>query len=407
MGEFIPDDAKTATAGAPSIPPTDPGMVEKIRAFLLGGGMNNDPDMIGRIKQMLLRDPEPGTNTPFGESDLPGRIVRGAGEFLIPGSIPEAATSVALGNLGPIARAVEKVPIVGAPVKAAKSMIKGGIEAAGELFRPGVYREAGAEVAAKAMGQPMESTTRALGEKASSKAYEAVKAVKQDVDITGLIQDAKLALTGPMGLSNPPAKAVRWIDNMEKKLTGPQPYSRITKEISALRGEAERALGGIAPDSNTAKVLYGLRASALDELDKISPAIKQANQLYRNEETSQSIISVLRKGNTGTKMRELIENDPLVAGMFKGNEKGLKDMYAIADKLGSIAGESPMGMGNRILGAINNLSEPFINDDTARSMLRWTLDNTEKVKLPGAINTLNQLIGQTTRGAAFKAVRGE
>ncbi|MGH9876361.1 MAG: hypothetical protein ACRD5H_01880 [Nitrososphaerales archaeon] len=406
MAEIIFDDevAHQATPG----PQIDPGMIEHIRSFILGGGQQAEPDIVGKLKSTILGpEPQPGARSLFGETELPGQIIRGVGEFALPGSLPEAAAGAVLAKLGPVARQLEKIPVAGLVVSAPKRILKGALEAGGELFRPGVAREAGVEIAAKKLGQPMGSAERALGVGASAKAFEMAKSVISPVDISAQIKVAKNNLVGPTGMSNPPAAAVRWINNMEKTLQGPQPYNRIVKELSALRGAAEKALRGATPDSNTAKVLYKLRADALDALDNVSPAIKEANRFYKEEEAAKSVFSVLRKPSSGTNMRELVEHDPLVASTFKSNPKKLGEIYNIADKLGSIAGESPMGVGNRVLGAMNNLSEIVINDDAARSMLRWTLDNTEVVKLPAALNNLGHLIGQTTRAAAFRTMEAQ
>ena len=109
-------------------------------------------------------------------------------------------------------------------------------------------------------------------------------------------------------------------------------------------------------------------------------------------------------------MRELIENDSLTAKTL--GEEGIKDMYKIADKLGAVAGEAPMGIGNRIMGAINSLSELAVTDEAARKMLYGVLSETKPDKLPGAIFALgrtiksgatSQLSRQTARGAVARA----
>ena len=109
-------------------------------------------------------------------------------------------------------------------------------------------------------------------------------------------------------------------------------------------------------------------------------------------------------------MRELVENDSLTAKTL--GEEGIKDIYKIADKLGAVAGEAAMGLGNRIVGAINSLSELAVTDDAARKMFYGVLSETKPDKLPGAIFALgrtiksgatSQLSRQTARGAAFRA----
>lgn len=365
------------------------------------------PDIVGRVKRFLTKEPAPGERSMFGEPEILAPVARGirtAGEFFLPGSKGEALATGAIGTVtgplrpvaGAIASRVAGLPGVKQTLDIGRKAISGGIEAAGELFRPGVIREAGAEVAAGKMGQPIASTTRALGEKASKKAYEEASQVAGKVDVSSFIDDALKDVTS---VSNPSPKVVRYLDNMKKKLSGSQDYTVLKRELDGLRNQAE---GALRQGRNAeGRAFYELRTQALDKMDDLSPSIKQANAIYRNEETAKSVLSVLRRPSAGTKMRELFENDSLIAHTFKDRPGTVDELYRIADKLGSIASESPMGLGNRILGAMNNLSEVVISDEKARAMLRWALDSTTKANLSSLPKKINQ-VGQLVRSLTFE-----
>ncbi len=53
------------------------------------------PDIVGRVKQFLTKEPPLGARTMFGETDLPGRVVRSVGDLFLPGSKSEAAAFAA------------------------------------------------------------------------------------------------------------------------------------------------------------------------------------------------------------------------------------------------------------------------------------------------------------------------
>ena len=57
-------------------------------------------DFIGRAKQWLTREPPAGAKSLFGETELPGRIVRAIGDMFLPGSVPQAAALTATLPIG-------------------------------------------------------------------------------------------------------------------------------------------------------------------------------------------------------------------------------------------------------------------------------------------------------------------
>ena len=57
-------------------------------------------DVVGRAKEWLTREPPLGSRTMFGETDMPGRVVRAAGDLFLPGSVPEAARFAATLPIG-------------------------------------------------------------------------------------------------------------------------------------------------------------------------------------------------------------------------------------------------------------------------------------------------------------------
>jgi hypothetical protein len=65
-------------------------------------------DVVGRAHQWLTREPPAGTHTLMGETDLPGRVVRAAGDLFLPATIPEAA---AMGATLPIGGNVITAPL--------------------------------------------------------------------------------------------------------------------------------------------------------------------------------------------------------------------------------------------------------------------------------------------------------
>ena len=371
-------------------------------------------DLMGTIKAKLGLNPQPGERSMFGETELPGEIIRS----LVPGSNAEAVISAALAGAGPILRGVgagaklanqglaKVAPGAAKALSGAAStiagiprqIIKGGVESFGELLRPGVIREAGVEVAAGKMGQPMESLARALGPKASEKAYEAASKVAGTVQPKQFIDDAIKEVSS---MANPSRQVLKYLNNMKTKLGNGTTYTHMIEELKQLRSSAESALHKANPDYVAGKAFYEVRAKALDAMDTISPTIKQANELFKTEESAKSVLSVLRKSGSGTKMRELFEHDPVVAKTFRGAGE---EIYQIADKLGSIAGEAPMGVGNRIMGAMNNVSELIISDDAARAMFRRVLGGTPAKELPGAIFGLGRTLKNMTKSQVGRQV---
>ena len=371
-------------------------------------------DLMGTIKSKLGLNPQPGERSMFGETELPGEIIRS----LVPGSNIEAVISAALAGAGPILRGVgagaklanqgltKVAPGAAKALSGAAStvagiprqLIKMGTESFGELLRPGIIREAGVEVAAGKMGQPMESLARALGPKASEKAYEAASKVSDLIQPKQFIDDAIKEVSA---MSNPSQQALKYLKNMKKKLKDGSSYNHMIDELKQLRSTAESALNKANPDYVAGKTFYAIRNKALDVMDTISPTIKQANELFKAEESAKSVLSVLRKSGSGAKMRELFEHDPVVAKTFK---RAGEEIYQIADKLGSIAGEAPMGVGNRIFGAMNNVTELIISDEAARAMFRRVLGGTPAKELPGAIFALGRTIKNMTKSQLGRQV---
>ena len=58
------------------------------------------PDLVGRAKGWLTREPPLGAHTLVGETDLPGRVVRSLGDLFLPGSTSEAAAFAATLPIG-------------------------------------------------------------------------------------------------------------------------------------------------------------------------------------------------------------------------------------------------------------------------------------------------------------------
>lgn len=84
------------------------------------------PDLIGQIKSQLIPERAPGENTLFGETDLPGRVVRGVGKFVVPGSWP-----------GAVSLLTSLIPGVGIPMALARTGAAAGTGAAIEGVRGG------------------------------------------------------------------------------------------------------------------------------------------------------------------------------------------------------------------------------------------------------------------------------
>src|SRR5256885_955586 len=63
----------------------------------------NAPDLTGRIKQQLTKEPPAATNTLFGETDTPGRVVRAVGDMFLP-STNTAAAGMAGAMAAPVLR---------------------------------------------------------------------------------------------------------------------------------------------------------------------------------------------------------------------------------------------------------------------------------------------------------------
>lgn len=79
-----------AIRGTKPTPPAPPSL----------GATQMEPDVMGRAKAWLTREGGGTGPTPFGETDWPGRIVRGAGRLLLPGTVPEAARFAATLPIG-------------------------------------------------------------------------------------------------------------------------------------------------------------------------------------------------------------------------------------------------------------------------------------------------------------------
>lgn len=99
------------------------------------------PDIVGRAKEWLTREPPAGAHTLMGETDLPGRVVRSVGDLFLPRSKSEAASFAAT---LPIAGGLVTGPLK----RMAASAIAGtGVEALqrGEIRPSDLYRFAGSQ----------------------------------------------------------------------------------------------------------------------------------------------------------------------------------------------------------------------------------------------------------------------
>ena len=99
------------------------------------------PDIVGRAKEWLTREPPAGARTLMGETDLPGRVVRSVGDLFLPGSKSEAAAFAATLPIGG--------GLVTGPLKriAASTAAGMGTEALnrGEFSMSDLYRFAGSQ----------------------------------------------------------------------------------------------------------------------------------------------------------------------------------------------------------------------------------------------------------------------
>lgn len=368
-------------------------------------GENSELDFTGRLKERIVSSMDPEKRSAFGETTLPGELVKKAAEFFLPSSNVEAGITLVLGAAAkPILTGLKSGAKLGMDISAKmvpQTIKKMAVEGFGELFRPGVLREGGVEVAAHKMGLVGDSLARATGKTAAATAYDDAAKVVGRIDPTNMITDAIAEFAAQ---SNPSKVALKYITNMKDKFVASGSgitYDRMLKELNGLRNAAEGAF--TRGDNVAGKTFYELRAKALDALDNISPAVRNANALYRIEESAKDVISVLRRPSSGSKMRELFENNPLVSGSFKSAGP---ELYRIADKVGSMASEAPMGLGNRILGAMNNLTEGVIKDDKLRAAFERILDTTAPAQLPSVLGALGKATRQVVREATSRGITG-
>ena len=94
------------------------------------------PDIVGRAKEWLTREPPLGARTMFGETDLPGRVVRSVGDLFLPGSKSEAAAFAAtLPIAGGMVTGPLKRMAAGAAAGTGAEAVQRGEVAPSDLFR--------------------------------------------------------------------------------------------------------------------------------------------------------------------------------------------------------------------------------------------------------------------------------
>lgn len=85
----------------PTVPPST-------LAKAYGQWLLTQPDAMGRFKAKLTKEPPAGTNTMFGETDMPGRVVRSVGQMMLPNTNGEAVSDVMLSGLPMVGPAASK-----------------------------------------------------------------------------------------------------------------------------------------------------------------------------------------------------------------------------------------------------------------------------------------------------------
>ena len=154
---------------------------EQMRTFLTSKSVKYSPptptasreetDIIGRLKKHLVAEPPAGSRTLFGETDIPGRVVRAIGDLFLPASIPQAVGDVATlpvgGGLisGPVKRVIAGAVGAGSAGLAQSGSVSTAATEAGQfaaqqalgevlpgMVRGGLYAKKGAE-AARLTGQ--------------------------------------------------------------------------------------------------------------------------------------------------------------------------------------------------------------------------------------------------------------
>ena len=269
--------------------------------------------------------------------------------------------------------------------------IKGGGTALGKLFAPAAAKEAGIEAIAETAGSPATSAARIFTEPASRKAYAAVKAAGP-VPTAGIVSVLDDTINQLDTLSNKPQAAIKYLKNMVKKYGAVGPgmtaeYDDVVKELQLLKANADNAMKGNKP---TARALYEARQAILNQLDQISPAVKTANALYAKEQATQEIVNAVRTGNSGAKIRNLLENDPSIVRSLRATPKDVDEMVSLADEISNMATAS-IGITNRVFNAVSAPLGRALATPAGRALIRKTMQPTGKLT-PAGIATIVQFM---------------
>ncbi len=240
-----------------------------------------------------------------GVGNVAGATIQAGGTAInqLLGNEPYSATEIAKSAAIPL--------LTGGVVNAAK----GAVKAVGKFVNPGATRTAGVEAGMENLGATPNTIDRAYAPKASGTAFNAVKAIAEEVPTAELNRAVTSALN-ELPRANPPRMAVNYLKNLSGTLDaeGSLPYADVHKQITGMYQRAQDLFAKNETEAGTA--LLNARAKILDAMDKVSPALKEANATYRKEQATEKIAKVLSNPRPDVKLGELLQKDPLTRGVI-------------------------------------------------------------------------------------------
>ena len=268
------------------------------------------------------------------------------------GLAPESGADIAMAGItGPLTRVGLGLP----------GVARGAARGAAQFIVPQQMREIGVGIVQSQFAGPK---SQALFEIARRQGPVPTRRVINAID-TAIVKES--------GMSTPAKGAVKILENFKNKFSviPAAAYDDLIDELQRLRQAAQ---GHIERGNNvTGVTLHKARAEILDAMDDISPAIKAANAAYRRESSLVEISTELRKQNAGVAVRNLLEQNPLVAKTFSDIER--KEILDIADRMSRAGTGITMGAANRFIQASVEPVAEAMQEERGRALLKILMQN--------------------------------
>lgn len=251
------------------------------------------PDIIGRAKAFLTREPAPGAKSLFGETEAPGQLVRAAGRLLLPESLLGlGAEAFGFGLAG----------------KGLKALTKTATLRTGRV--------------AKTLGREPELLKRAaLSDKAVSDAFRAAEKIKGTVPTARISQTLDEAVLEPID-----DVAKGFLQKLRSSDLLGNTQAAQFKDVVRFSQDLQKQMKFVK-DPQSRAVLRKVRNALVDESAKVNPALKTANVTAARFAASQDVLKAISGTKTAAdalrRFDAVLARDKTLPGRLGIDEKGL------------------------------------------------------------------------------------